>query len=155
MNKIKHSFDRRKQPQNSIQAIADALAEIKWGIKEVTNLKFILQDSGWTNESFGYELAVPKKVPIKELWVGFIKHVKAQPGIYAGITPDMNRDEESLALRDGYRISEFGRHALLKPIISRDKLQEMEEKFGTTDLKNEIKKILQKHYPFSEKYKHE
>ncbi len=151
MSKIRHSFDRRKQPQNSIQAIGDALAEIKWDIKEITKKTFILPKSGWTNESFGYELTVPKKVPIKELWVGFIKHVKAEPGIYAGINPDMNRDEKSLALKDGYRISEFGKHALLKQIITRKEMEKMEDAFGANDLKKEMKKILQKHYPFSGK----
>ncbi len=151
MSKIKNHFDRRKQPQNSIQAIAQALTEIKWGIKEITKKTFILPDTGWTNESFGYELTVPKSVPIKELWVGFIKHVKAEPGIYAGINPDMNRDEKSLALRDGYRISEFGKHALLKQLVTRQEMEEMEESFGTRALKDKMKTILKSHYPFSGK----
>jgi hypothetical protein len=67
----------------------------------------------------------------------------------------MNRDEKSLALRDGYRISEFGKHALLKQIVTRQEMEQMEQDFGAKALKNKMKEILKSHYPFSEKRKHE
>ncbi|MBI4712530.1 MAG: hypothetical protein HY762_04410, partial [Planctomycetes bacterium] len=68
--------DRRKQPQVSLQAVQSALAEINWPIREVTQQKFFRPAGKRANESYGYVLNVPKHLPVKELWVGFISHQK-------------------------------------------------------------------------------
>ena len=147
------TIDRRRQPQGSINAVKQALAEIDWPVHEVTRQSFSSASGKWTNESYGYALKVPKALPIKDLWVGYLSHQKAPAGLYAGINPDMSRDKVLTPRETEYKIADFdfGKYLLLKQIVPMSQIQEMEKKFGSDALKKFYQDILQKVYPFSVK----
>ena len=116
--------DRRRQPQGAIKAVKHALAEIDWPVKEITSHKFISPVGTWTNESFGYALKCPKNLPVRELWVGYVNHQKAQPGIYSALTPYL---QDSLKiLKQGYYESPFKGYLLIKKLISKEKIDRLE-----------------------------
>jgi len=143
-------FDRRKQPQILLQAIETALAEIDWAIKETTSQRF-WSPQGVVNESFGYVLKVPKKADaLKGLWVGYLAHEKlATPGIYAAAIPSARNILEPL--KAGYRETpfDFGSYVFLKPIVSKEKVDQMQKLYGPMELEKRMKHILKTVYPFS------
>jgi len=145
------NFDRRHQPQDCIQAVGEALAEINWPVAEITRQSFFSPKGTWVNESHGYKLKVPKTMPhIRKLWVGYVCHEKAPAGLYAGLTA-LPASETTPAHKDGYKMSPFEEFILLRPIVPQKKLEEMEKQFGSAELKKQLKGILKKVYPFSVK----
>ena len=143
-------IDRRRQPQTTLKVVEQILREIKWPIKEITSQKFISPSRHQANESFGYELKIPKEIPLRELWIGYLNHQQAKPGIYAGLTPQLSDKKYLDALDDGYRESPFrNNHILFKEIIPIAKAKEQEAKFGLIELKKHYKAMLLKNYPFS------
>jgi hypothetical protein len=153
MPEVSGHIDRRRQPQVALQAVKHALAEIDWQVAEITMHKFISPRSGWVNESYGYALKVPKKLPVKELWLGFISHQKAPPGIYAQLTPDMGVERVLSPADVDYKISDFGKYILMKQIVPLEQIRRMEKKFGADALTKQFKNILRKVYPFSARKK--
>lgn len=149
-----NKFDRRKQPSNTIKAIGVVLKEINWQVKEVTQQKFTQSctDGTSVNESFGYAIQVPGKLPIKKLWVGYIDHQSLSAGIYTGLTPDMASGPELVTPHKiGYRLVDFGEYLLMKRLLPMEKIQELENKLGFLYLVKEYKNILKKIYPFNSK----
>ena len=143
-------LNRRRQPQVTLQAIKDVLGEIHWHVNQTTSQKFISASGAQVNESFGYELKIPKEIPLRELWIGYLNHQQAKPGIYAGLTPQLSDKKYLAALDDGYRESPFrNNHILFKEIIPIAKAKELEAKFGLIELKKHYKVMLLKNYPFS------
>lgn len=147
--KSNHGFERRQQPQNSLKAMQAALVEIDWSIKQITSQKFIAPQGTSLNESFGYEVKIPRDLShIRKLWVGYVSHKDVPAGIYAGTTI-LPASQSTPALSNGYRMSPFGEFILLKQLIPQRKLEEMEKQLGLADLKKQFKNILKKVYPFS------
>jgi len=142
--------DRRKQPQTTITAIRQALDEIDWSVKEVTSQTFVSASGKHKNESFGYELAVPPEMfHIKSLWVGYLSHKDVKPaGIYAAMNPT-TAPEGFTPLKKGYQESPFRDYFLIKPILSIEEIKQLQYDYGEGKLKEKIKQILVKTYPFS------
>lgn len=66
-------LERRRQPQVAIQSVRDALAEINWAVKEIASHCFLSPSGVTVNESFGYELSIPRSnASIKKLWIGYL-----------------------------------------------------------------------------------
>ena len=142
-------LDRRKQPQATIKTIGDVLPEIKWPIKEVASHRFTLP-TGKVNESFGYTLKIPKDFSfIRKLWVGYLNHQAITPGIYSCMDPIPCGRKGPDPLDYGYREAPFDFFILCKQIIPIKRVEQMEEAFGSAELKKNIKAILKKVYPFS------
>jgi len=142
-------IDRRKQPQNTIKAIEEALAEIAWPVDEIASFRFMTPSRKLTNESFGYFLKVPQDFSfIRKFWLGYLSHQAVTPGIYAGMDP-VPAGEGFTPLKHGYRKCPFNAFTLLKQVIPQKKIIQMEKAFGTNQLKEQVKKILVKTYPFS------
>jgi hypothetical protein len=152
---VVNPLDRRRQPQVSLRAVREVLAEIDWPIREVTSQRFFPPRPGegqWINESFGYILKIPKELSsIRKLWVGYLRHKEVMPpGIYAGMNPVLTGTKADLTpLKAGYRESPFSSYILLKQIIPQKQIDRMEKQFGADELKKKIKEILVKTYPFS------
>lgn len=144
-----HSYERRRQPQITLKAIEDVLNEIHWPVNQTTSHKFTSASDAQVNESFGYELKVPESVPVKKAWIGYISHRKTPAGIYAQLTPDVNRDQYRI-LDKGYQIVPFGNHVFIKQIIPIKTVREMENKFGALTIKKKLKSILKRIYPFNQ-----
>jgi hypothetical protein len=143
-------LDRRRQPQTSIKAIRDALKEIDWVIKEITSHRFISPSNKWVNESFGYELIIPRSMAsLKKCWIGYLSHKDTQPGIYSALTPYL-RDSLKI-LKQGYCEAPFSEYLLIKQLLSQKKIDQLEKDCGQTDIKRIIKEILLQTYPFAEK----
>lgn len=143
-------LNRRRQPQVTLKAIKDVLDEIHWHVNQTTSQKFISASGTQVNESFGYELKIPKALPLRELWIGYLDHQSARPGIYAGLTPQLSNKKYLDALVDGYRESPFkNNYILFKEILPIGKAKELETKFGLMDLRKHYKAMLLKIYPFS------
>jgi hypothetical protein len=142
-------LDRREQPQLVIQAISEALAGLRnWTVKEVTNQKFISPLTKQKNESFGYELKVPRSFkPIKKFWIGYLKHKDITAGIYSALTPYL--EQVHIVLNEGYYESPFSDYLLIKKLVSKNEIDRMEQNFGQIKIKRIIKEILLKNYPFS------
>jgi len=141
-------LNRRRQPQVTLKAIEDVLDEIHWTVNQTTSHKFISASGTQVNESFGYELKVPASVPAKKVWVGYVSHQKAPAGIYAQLTPDVNRDQYHIMDR-GYQMASFGDYIFIKQIIPIKTVREMENKFGVLTIKKKLKSILKRNYPFN------
>ena len=143
-------LDRRRQPQIAIQSVRDALAEIDWTVKEIASHCFLSPGGVTVNESFGYELSIPRSNEnIKKLWIGYLNHRKAKPGIYSAITPYL---QDSLkVLKQGYYESPFNDYLLIKKLISKEKIERLERNYGQVEIKRIIKEIILQTYPFTEK----
>lgn len=143
-------YERRRQPQATLKVVEQVLKEIHWPIKEITSQKFVSPSGGRSNESFGYELKIPKEISLRELWIGYLDHQAAKPGIYTGLTPQLADKKYVAALDDGYRESPFrNHHILFKEILTITKARKLEARFGLKELKNRYKAMLLKNYPFS------
>ena len=143
------SADRRKQPQHTLQAVKSALHEIDWPIAEISSHKFISPKGDRVNESFGYDLKIPREMDyLRALWVGYLCHTKAPPGLYAGLSTPY-AEHSITALRSGYRESVIEPYLLLRPILPQAEIEKLEDKYGRKELKEAMKKILKKVYPFS------
>lgn len=149
MPEVSGHIDRRRQPQVALQAVKAALAEIDWPVVEVTQQKFTGTAGKWTNESYGFALKCPKQLPVSELWLGFISHQKAPPGIYAQLTPDMGVEHVLTPRQIDYKMAEFSKYILMKQIVPLDEIRRMEKKFGADALTKQFKNILRQVYPFS------
>jgi hypothetical protein len=144
-----NKFDRRKQPNTTIKAIGAVLPELKWPIKEVANNHF-KRLSGRTNESYGYNLVIPKEFPfLNKLWVGYMNHEDVMPGIYSCIDYNFCKAKPYDPLDYGYGEAPFDFFLIYKKILLLEEVEKMEENFGKKELKKRIKFILQKIYPFS------
>jgi hypothetical protein len=129
----------------------EALDDIDWAVSEITSHKFMEPKGNLVNESFGYKLKVPKLLShIRKLWVGYVCHEKAPPGIYAGLTA-LPASESTPAHKNGYKMSPFEDFILLKQIVPQEKLAEMEKQFGSEELKERMKEIIKTVYPFSKR----
>jgi len=145
-------IDRRKQPQTIITAIGEALREIDWEIAETTNQRFVLHKYNWTNESFGYSLKIPKGIPIDRLWLGYLKHKDIHPpGIYAGMNPSLGVPNILTPRGTGYLLApeNFKVWILIKQLIPAPQIKQLEDECGKRKLKEKMKQILLKTYPFS------
>ena len=143
-------LDRRRQPQISIKAIRGALVEIDWRVKEITSHRFISPSNKWANESFGYELKIPRSMKnIKRCWIGYLSHQNAQPGIYSALTPYL-RDSLKI-LKQGYYEAPFSDYLLIKKLVSQAKINRLERNCGQVEIKRIIKEILRQTYPFTKK----
>lgn len=142
-------LDRREQPQVTLQAISEALADLRnWTIKEVTNQKFISPLTKQKNESFGFELKIPRSIEsIKKFWIGYLKHHELTPGIYSALTPHL--EHSHIVLQEGYYESPFSDYLLIKKLVSKEEINRMEQKFGQLKIKRIIKEVLQETYPFT------
>ena len=145
---LKHRIEQRHQPQTTIKTIGDVLPEIEWPIKEIANHRFI-RPTGKINESYGYNLIIPKEFSfLRKLWVGYLSHQATVPGIYSCLDPVICHKGLD-PLDYGYREAPFDFFILCKQIIPIKKVEQMEEAFGSAELKKNIKEILKKTYPFS------
>ena len=148
-------LDRRKQPQPTIKAVGLVLKDIKWNIKEISSHKFFSPSGEDTNNSYGYILRIPRDMDdyIRKLWVGYLNHQDVQePGIYAGMNPTLTGTKSDLTpLRAGYREAPFSTYILLKQIIPQKEIDRLENEYGRKKLKEKVKEILVKTYPFNVK----
>ena len=147
-----NNIDRRRQPQVILKALEDVMGKIHWPVNQTTSHKFISASGGQINESFGYELKVPESVPVKKAWVGYVNHRQAPAGIYAQLTPDVNRDQYRVLDR-GYQMALFGNHIFIKQIIPIKTVRKMENEFGALTIKKKLKSILRRTYPFNQTIK--
>jgi hypothetical protein len=143
-------LERRRQPQIAIQSVRQALAEIDWTVKEIASHCFLSPGGVTVNESFGYELRIPRSnESIRKLWVGYLNHRKAKPGIYSALNPYL--PDSLKILQQGYYESPFSEYLLIKKLISKEKIDRLERNYGQVEIKRIIKGILLQTYPFTEK----
>jgi len=146
------AMERRRQPQTTIKTLQAVFAEIDWEIKEIASLQFRSPKGDWTNDSYGFIFKVPPDLPIQKLWLGWLNHRDIKPpGIWAGMDPMLGVPKMLTPKETGYSLcpEEFHAFILLKPILSRKEIDRLEDQYGKKELKDKIKKIILKTYPFS------
>jgi len=138
----------------AITTLKDVVAGIGgWDVKELTVQKFTHTSGHPVNVSYGVKLAIPSMLEevgdFRQLWLGYVNHVKAPAGVYAGLTA-WPAPVTVPALKNGYRECPFeSEFVLLKPLVSEKELVRIAKKQGKVGVVEKLRKVIKATYPFS------
>lgn len=128
------------------KVLCKVVASLDWPVKETTSARFVPPSMKWVNESYG--CYTRPKAGLKGVWIGWVNHQELESGIYVSL-PLLYGQRLKTALEDGFFMSPFGPHPLIKRIISQKELTRIEKRHGPDAALEKLRVLLKQAYPFN------